>query len=85
LGKIFPRLKYSRGQGVRGTLQSLGDVSLATRFRSMSSRVRLIFSRRSNETSSPVWVNESPTFYPIYPLLTSLTARTLAPAAHILS
>ena len=54
LGKIFPRLKCSRGQGVRGTLQSLGDVSLATRFGSMSSRVKLIFSRRSNETSSSV-------------------------------
>jgi pheromone a factor receptor len=54
LGKIFPRLRYSRGQGVRGALPSLGDVSLATRFGSVGSRARLIFSHRSNETPSPV-------------------------------
>jgi pheromone a factor receptor len=53
LGMIFPRLKYPRGQSVRGTLQSLGDVPLATRFGSMNSRARSIFSRRSNQTSLP--------------------------------
>jgi pheromone a factor receptor len=51
LGKIFPRLRYSGGQGVRG---ALGDVSLATRFGSVSSWARLIFSHRSNETPSLV-------------------------------
>jgi pheromone a factor receptor len=54
LGKIFPRLDHSGDQDVRGTLRSLGEVSLATRFGSLSSRARLIFSRRSNETPSPV-------------------------------
>jgi pheromone a factor receptor len=51
LGRIFPRLRFSYCQEVRGVLHSPEHTSLATKFGSMCSLARLIFHRRSHAGS----------------------------------
>ena len=50
LGKIFPRLKLRHNEEARAVLQSPWHTSLSTRFGSMSSRARMVFTRRSNDS-----------------------------------